>query len=386
MRRGTNSIEVKRFNRNRVFRYVNSAEKVSMPEIASTLNMSSPTVLQIVNELKQAHLVKEVGEFSSTGGRKAKAIAAVKDAKFAVGLDITRNHMTIVITDMTRTVLKHDRIQKPFVYNDAYFRETGEFLDDYLKKADIPEDRIQGVGISLPAIIDGSHNFIRNSRVLNLFDIPGSDITKHIPYHCILINDANAGLFGEYSQDMMNGSMVYLSLSNSVGGAVVYGEDQEYEEESLITNLWRGDNWKAGEFGHMVIHPGGKLCYCGKRGCLDAYCSALVLADRTDGDLERFFAEMEAGNAEFAEIFETYLDDLAIAVDNLRMCFDCRVVLGGYVGSYIGPYLGRLRKKLAGKAIFDEDTGTYVRACTYKIEASALGAAALSIEEFIDSI
>ena len=43
--------------------------------------------------------------------------------------------------------------------------------------------------------------------------------------------------------------------------------------------MYRGDNWRSAEFGHMVIHPGGRTCYCGKKGCLDAYCSALRLAD-----------------------------------------------------------------------------------------------------------
>lgn len=99
MKRSTNSVEVKRQNRNRVFRYVNGQAETSMPEISAALDISGPTVLTIVNELKEEGVLKEAGELKSTGGRKAKAIAAVKDIKYAVGIDLTANHISITYTD-----------------------------------------------------------------------------------------------------------------------------------------------------------------------------------------------------------------------------------------------------------------------------------------------
>ena len=53
MKRSTSNQEVKKLNRNRVFRYVNSREETSMPEISAALSISGPTVLKIVNELKE---------------------------------------------------------------------------------------------------------------------------------------------------------------------------------------------------------------------------------------------------------------------------------------------------------------------------------------------
>ena len=60
MKRSTNSVEVKRQNRNRVFRYVNGQTETSMPEISAALDISGPTVLTIVNELKEEGVLKEV--------------------------------------------------------------------------------------------------------------------------------------------------------------------------------------------------------------------------------------------------------------------------------------------------------------------------------------
>ena len=94
--------------------------------------------------------------------------------------------------------------------------------------------------------------------------------------------------------------MVYLSLSNTVGGAVVYQSDRGnvYSRDGYlkdVSSMHLGNNWRSGEFGHMVIHPEGRKCYCRKKGCVDAYCSALRLADMEDGILENFFVHLEEG-------------------------------------------------------------------------------------------
>ncbi len=130
MRRGTNSLEVKKLNRNRVFRYVNSRSETSMPDISAALDISGPTVLTIVKELKSAGVVEEVGELQSTGGRKAKAIATVKDARYAVGMDVTENHVGFAYTDLSMKVLKHERIRKPFYNEEQYYQEIGQLLKE----------------------------------------------------------------------------------------------------------------------------------------------------------------------------------------------------------------------------------------------------------------
>ena len=67
MKRSTSNQEVKKLNRNRVFRYVNSREETSMPEISAALSISGPTVLKIVNELKDETLIREVGDRRTQG-------------------------------------------------------------------------------------------------------------------------------------------------------------------------------------------------------------------------------------------------------------------------------------------------------------------------------
>lgn len=388
MKRSTNSVEVKRQNRNRVFRYVNGQTETSMPEISAALDISGPTVLTIVNELKEEGVLREAGELKSTGGRKAKAIAAVKDIKYAIGIDLTVNHVSITYTDLSGKALKHERIRKRFVYTNEYLDELAGITDEFIEENQIPKEKILGIGISMPCIVDEKEALVTYSNALNIYNVSCEEWKEHFRYPTILLNDANCAAIAESAVNSGAGNMVYLMLSNTVGGAVIFenGIAKMAGSTNLETvNMYQGDNWRSAEFGHMVIHPGGRTCYCGKKGCLDAYCSALRLADHTDGKLEDFFAGLDAGNEEFEKIWDEYLEDLAIAVDNLRMCFDCEIIIGGYVGNQIGPYIPRLRQMAAEKNLFGHD-GNYIRACDYRSEASALGAAIKLVEDFIETV
>lgn len=385
VKKGANNIEVKKINRNRIFRYLNKCERVSKTDISAELGISMPTVLQNINQLIKQGLVHEVGEFESTGGRKATAISPVRNSYYALGIDITQNHIGLVLTDLSGDVLKHKRVYKPFFNNSEYYKEMAEIALEF-KNGEIDSDKeFLGVGISIPGIIDTRNNKIIFSHALNVYNIESDRFSEFIPYPCILINDANAAGFAEMYHYDKCFNAIYLSLSNSVGGAIIV-ERQSYLSDSLIADkLYLGDNLRGGEFGHMTLVPGGNKCYCGKKGCLDVYCSAKNLSKHTDGKLEKFFEEIENGNEELREIWNQYISYLAIEVNNLRMIFDCSVIIGGYVGSCIEPYISRLKEEVAILNTFEVDA-SYIKSCRYRVEASALGAALQHIEVFICTV
>ena len=170
------------------------------------------------------------------------------------------------------------------------------------------------------------------------------------------------------------GTMIYLSLSNSVGGAI-------YQNGVLLP----GSEERGGEFGHMRIVPEGRLCYCGQTGCLDAYCSALRLTEQTDGNLEQFFEEISHQNPKLMTVWQDYLHWLSYAVINLRMIFDGKIILGGYVGGYLAPYLDSLRDQVRRMDPFGH-TGDYLFCGKYRQLASAYGAALRPLDTFLESI
>ena len=365
------NMEVKKKNRNDVFRYICKNGMVSNPNISYALKLSLPTATQITKELIERGLVEEMGEMESTGGRRAKALAVSANAGKAVGLDITKNHISLVLTDLTGSILKYERIFLPYAVGDSYYEEVNEKTERFLQDDGYGRESILGMGISFPGIIDLDKELVADSHILGVSGLPFSEVSRFFSYPCHILNDANAGAYAEGIQSEKRNRFFYLSLSNTVGGAV-------YSNGGLE----QGGNFRCGEAGHMTVVPGGKACYCGKNGCLDAYCAAKCL---TEGRVEDFFERLRQGEQEAAELWDEYTSYLAIAANNIHMLLDCEVVLGGYVGSCMGESIRDIREKAAKRNTFAED-GSFIRSCSHKTGAAALGASLKVIELFVEQV
>lgn len=367
-----NNAEVKKQNRAIIFKYIIEKGIVSRQEIAQNLGYSLPTVFANVTELIEAGYLCEVGEYGSTGGRKAKMVAVENGAKFTVGIDVTKRHVRYVLLDLSGAIVG-EQLER-LVYSDSYsyYKTVGELLEAFLDKQQAERSRIVGAGISVPGILNPEKTMLTQSHVLSVDGLPLSNFHNHIKYPAVFDNDANCAAFAEV--DKRSNCTVYFSLSNTVGGAIYYGG-----------RVCTGNCSKSGEIGHMIIHPGGRQCYCGKRGCMDAYCSALSLLNDPDDKLESFFGKLESGDAEAEKRWNAYLDDLAISATNIRAVFDCDIILGGYVGGYLEKYMSKFAKMTKKYNIFDSDT-SYITTGSYKRLSSAIGAAQIAREKYVDNI
>ena len=354
-----------------VYRHIFHNKVSSRQMAASDLGISLPTVTQSLNQLKEADLIYNAGEFESTGGRKASMYRIVPQARLAVGIDITRTHIAAVLVDLNLNILGYVRTHILYENSEVYYRCIRSHVDRVIREAGADREKVLGVGVSLPAIVEEEQNTIFYATVVNL---PGDfyqRLQEIIPYPVRLFNDANSAGWTEVWDRGNSSPMVYLSLSNSVGGAI------------LMSKVYKGENWRGAEFGHMTIVPEGRKCYCGRTGCVNAYCNASVLSDFTKGDLREFFRQMEEeNNRGYRKAFDEYLYYLALAVNNLRMCFDCDVVLGGEVGSYMEPYLDEFCEIVKERTPYEENA-EYVKLCHYRTEPSAVGAALFFIDQFI---
>ncbi len=365
------NMEVKKKNRNDVFRYICKNGMVSNPDISYALKLSLPTVTQITKELIGQGLVEEKGALESTGGRRAKALAIPENAKKAAGLDITKNHINLILTRLTGEIQNEQRIFLPYAPKDAYYRKVTQELTAFLAENGCSQQELLGVGISFPGIIDPDRELIADSHILGVQNLPFSHISRFFSNPCYFYNDANAGAYAEGMQSEHMERFFYLSLSNTVGGAM-YSSGR----------LEQGKHFRCGEVGHMTIIPEGNACYCGKHGCLDAYCSAKCLTDQKPED---FFSQLDQGNPDMAKRWEQYTSLLAIAVNNIHMVLDCDVILGGYVGSCMGDHIKDVQEKVAARNTFAGDS-SFVRPCHHKMEAAALGASLKVLEQFLEQV
>jgi predicted NBD/HSP70 family sugar kinase len=364
----------KQTNRNRIYQLVYQVGSISKPEIATRLGISLPTVIQNVKALQQEGLLQEGMVLESTGGRKARAVMYTKNARFSLGIDITRNHISIVLINLAAEIIESNKIEKIYENTPAYYQAVVRLIEQLVIVSGVREDTILGAGFSIPGILTRDGQMLIFSHVLQVSALQCSTISRGLPYPTVLSNDANAAGIAETWQCKFQENAVYLSLSDYVGGAIFFNNE-----------LYLGENQRGGEFGHVTLVRDGLPCYCGRRGCVDAYCSAQVLSRHTGGDLGIFFKKLKAGDASLQVVWEQYLLYLTTTVNNLVTPFDCKVILGGYLGEYMEDYIDQIRQSAAGVTTFLGNEG-YITACTYKKEASAVGAALLYIRPFIKQL
>lgn len=360
-------------SRQRMLRYISKEKEVSRSEIAKNLSLSMPTVLAVTKELLSENIIEEVGVFESTGGRKAKKLTLAGDRGYSAGIDITVNHISMVVVNLRGEIVEKVRLRMRFQNSLEYFEQLVKKLDDFLEDSCVKDrDKILGVGISFPGIIDREKEMLIRSHALDVEGVSLKNVSQMFRWPVLYENDANSAALAELRNT--NNNAVYLSLSNTVGGAIF-----------LNGRIYEGNAYHSAEFGHMLLKINGRKCYCGRIGCVDAYCSAKVLSDMSEGSLERFFQGLEEKNAAFLKLWDEYLEDLALTVNNLRIIFDCDVILGGYVGGFMEKYMGDLRKRVLKYCMFDQDV-TFLRDCRIKYEASAVGTAMKFIDQYIESV
>lgn len=367
-------IEIRRKNRSCIFDLFRQGDPLSRQDIAAVLDLSLPTVTHNLEELKSEGLITHAGFVGNTGGRRARTYSLVASARTAIGLDITRHHVTAVALDLRGAVIASRRRRLDFARTDAYYRELGAMVQQIVSAAELDTRGILGVGIGIPGLITADHRQIFYGEVLGATGATCAEFSKYIPYPTSLYHDTDAACFAEMWANPDTQNVFYIMLSASVGGAVCIGGTQ-----------YTGSNARAGEVGHMLAVPNGRKCYCGRRGCVDSYCAAPALTAATGGDLKLFFHRLQEGDREINAIWQEYLAHLAVTVSNLRMLFDCNIIIGGYVGSYIDPYLPQLRELLMQHSTFD-DNADYVQSCRCKTEAIAVGAALHDVAKFLESI
>ncbi len=359
-------------NQSRIIRYIIDSGGTSKAQIAADLKLSMPTVLTSLKTLADNGYVKESGTYESTGGRKAKNIVINPDLKYAIGVDITSQHLGMVAIDMTGQVLFNSRQRVKFTPDIEYCKEWGKTVNDFIISTNIDKDKILGVGVAIAGIVDNDSRMLLRSHALNVTNLSLKNLESAIDFPVFFENDANAALMAE--RHSANQNLLYISLSNTVGGSIF-----------LNGSIYRGQDKKAGEFGHMILHPGGKKCYCGKIGCSDGYLSALNLRLHDAMPLEEFMELLKSGDSKCQKIWDNYLDELALLIANLRSMFDSDIIIGGYVGYYIEDYLLELSQKIVSYSTFDLDAG-FLHASIKKREASAAGVAEYFIDNFVESI
>ena len=385
--------DVKKINKNRVFRLIHYSGKVARQEISDALRLSLPTVNQNLKYLFNENLIEYSGSFESTGGRKAQVIMVNGLSRVAISVNISAKEIKALLIDLRGEVI--DEISLPIhISNNEFDANIAVLVNKLIEKNNINKDTILGVGITVPGIFDNENKTILSAPTMGLKNYEVDKLTKGIEYKTIVVNDARAYAFADYWKSKKieasnlisirnfdekklvdkDFNSVYLMLNEGVGGAFIEGETTK-----------KGIHNRAGEFGHMTIYPGGKKCYCGKKGCYEAYVSSRVLSTELNVSVDDFFWQVKSGNSYYEKIFNEYLFNLAIGINNIYVMNDSNVCLCGPLAEYLKDYEKDLRHLLIDMCAFETDA-SYLSFTECGSKEASAGAAYMFLIDYIASI
>lgn len=366
-----NTSDLRKLNKRNVLRYILKRKNASRPELAAALGLSVPTVGQLVDELIADGLLQTAGTKASNGGRRAVQIEPVSNARFAIGIDITKQHAYFIIVNLAGETVAAERIRKRYEDKPEYYSFLMEYWKDLSTRSGIEDESILGIGVAVQGVVSPdqkyfSSHMLEGQRVASVFNF--GDEHPHF-----FLNDGTASCMSECFDDNAPNDFVYLMLSRTVGGAVVHDG-----------KLWEGINLHAGEFGHMLLHPDrGDMCYCGRRGHMWCYNSVRTLEDFTGGSYHQFFEHLVKGEEDYIKRFDLFLDDLALAINNLMAFYDSTVVIGGYISAYLEPYLPYIRSRVAELNHLYAESKADILLGKHAVDAAGTGAAMYYIEKYL---
>lgn len=365
---------LKKNNCRSVYHAIYSSGFSTKQGLASALNLSLPTITHILQDLTDRGLIGLSGHSDSTGGRRPSNIRIIPDACVAAGLEILKEFVRLIVVDLYGKPLFEKTLTLDFHKTSRYFDTVCSWANELIHSLPYPQEHVLGIGIALQGLLSPDGKELLFAHQLE----PGvtvDDFASRLDWPCSIIHDAELAATAEmWGPDGLKNAF-FLSLNRNMGSAVISGG-------KVLT----GSQNFSSTIEHMELIPDGKPCYCGKCGCVEAYCSANALSEESGLALPDFFARVRSGMDAETRIWHCYLKNLARVIDNIRMVFRCDILIGGLIQTYMLPEdISHIISLASGMTFYKADD-LHIRPSRYGEKATAIGGGLTWIKPFLDNI
>ncbi|TDC44908.1 ROK family transcriptional regulator [Actinomadura sp. KC345] len=390
MKGGPSQEDIRRHNLGTLLRFVHLRGPASRATLAESLGLNRSTIMALTADLTAAGLVRE--ELPRGPGRRAGRPSLVVRPEstrvyvlaFEAGVDrfvVARVGLGGVVLDRREGVRARD--SDPAELLGALVAGARSLV----RKAG-SDTVCVGATLGFPGTVRRSDDTIMFGPNLDVGELRLGDALSRrlglgIPVS--VCNDANLGALAEHERGAGVGcdNLIYLHGDVGVGGGII-----------AHGRLLGGDEGFGGEIGHMIINPGGRLCACGSRGCLEAEVGERTLLahagreespDQPGRDAVRaVVAAADAGDIAAREALHRVGGWLALGVANLVNVFNPGMVVFG--GTLRDIYLGaaaQIRSVLATSALAAPRERVKLRTPALGDDTTIVGAAEFAFAEVL---
>jgi predicted NBD/HSP70 family sugar kinase len=241
---------------------------LSCAELSELFDKSIPSIAKAINELMVEGFVVEQGYAPSSGGRRPLLYSIKPDALYILAVAMDQLSTRIQLLDLfNHPVADAVLLDLKLLNNLEALSILVKNIKNYLANAPVPKDKIAGIGIGMPGFVN-----VTEGINYTYLDAGGKSLTRclisetGLPVY--IDNDSSLIALAEQKFGIAKNQkdVMVINLGWGIGlGMIVKGE------------IFRGHDGFAGELSHIPLSEDGALCTCGKRGCLEAEASMLVV-------------------------------------------------------------------------------------------------------------
>ena len=346
---------LRRHNLGIIFRAIRDTGSVSRAQLAKITGMTKPGVTNIVDELLERGLLSQgAEELRQNRGRPGVLLCINAQATSIIVIELRAFHTAVVAFDLLGQELYRERATTSYnLTPEERVTEVQPMLERSIQSASRQAARIAKVIFAVPGIIDVDMKITSSSlnwEKLELLHYIKSVVPSSVPIELNTV--AKLAALAEYRyivrSNKTSKQMLHLELGITPGiGIVQNGE------------LQLGANLSMGNIAHISINQHGKLCRCGKIGCIETEIGFKVLIENTCPDLvkdwgkdsEFYLSEIisraESGNPDVTKGIDLIAESVATTLSFLIPVLDPdRVILGGYAVRISDLLIPRLKYHL----------------------------------------
>lgn len=326
---------IRDINTQSIIRTIIADGPISRTDIASALGLTKATVSAIVQLLLDRGLILETGADAlkktpsaahgrafqeSRKGRRPILLQINKKCGHVISIELGTDMITLLTADLMGADCALTRFAAP--------KDDGELLSVLKENIDralarLPKSRhgLLGIAVAIHGVVH--HNkimFLPYSSYEKAGLVPELEKAYHVPV--FMENEANLSVLGEWAYCHNTNEMLYISVHSGIGLGII-----------MRSQLVKGKNGYAGEFGHTIIEAGGRPCPCGNRGCLEQYASERALfADLSQKkgaavNAELFGQLLRQKDTDAIAAMDSFIQYMAIGINNLLNTFNPDVIV-----------------------------------------------------------
>ena len=308
---------------------------LSRIDISQATGITPATVSDIVGNLIVEQLIHETGEVVSDtnkSGRKKISLDISPNHSFYIGVELSEKFFAYCLIDNKQNLFKKKilmddpSIPERNLTKSLFVAELHSFL------LDCSNYHPRSIGIALPGHFDEENqSILTNNSFWTNFNF--KQLLSNIDLPVYFKNNVQCMTLSErlFGHDNNDNNFTFVHVGRGMFCSSIYQ-----------SNLYGDNNNLVGEIGHIVVHPDGELCECGKRGCLQTYASESwiikksqilfdksdstylrqLVADRAHLTIEVILQAYKLGDEGVINILHNAIKYLSITLNNLSMMID----------------------------------------------------------------